>query len=585
MRRSKSGIKILQSDLYKSFFRNQENSVNVLASSSAARTSNTCLCSDLKFVHHKDNHPYMHIRRSFSSNVLGYSPMANVPPSSNLSNPSAKGEKRGEFGTVDAQTAIRGGVWAQTSAKIDKIVELKGELKEGQSTLDEAATETQKLDLDLADGLKVLAKAKDEGWENMLFSPTFQEFLVWLDESEKSMDDKNSIKMVDKSSFEAHLTDVIRKADKILKEIHPNDSLIYIRDFIEPPTDTPHSTSEKNSESPSQKDIKQNTSLPPTTSGIPEKEEIDYGVTLEEIQHFTSAFQSILQYYQAILLKAAATDLMNSWDSIVQITDGDLDRAAIKGMDPPNVSSLPLIEVNAILKSYLHGSCQDTISSWWKLLDHDQDGLLDESQMEQVAHRTIKPYHMALPILFKEAVDAYPTFLPLPTFSVNQSNNKDKPKSIKEAAPSLGFIQKRREKKSRKKLNTIFSKTLERHFEVEAEMPHRLRCIYEWAEKKHQDNKLESVLLDTGADNTVTIVVGGKKRYVELRPKISLSEFLVEQQDHLKHLDRVGQEIMGSFKEDLHVEQGKGRQNQELRREMGIFFSIVAVLDVGVSFL
>ena len=59
------------------------------------------------------------------------------------------------------QDARIGGVWSATSAKRDKLIELKGELVAGQLSLDDAATPEQTLDLFLADGMHVIAKASD----------------------------------------------------------------------------------------------------------------------------------------------------------------------------------------------------------------------------------------------------------------------------------------------------------------------------------------------------------------------------------------------------------------------------------------
>ena len=112
-------------------------------------------------------------------------------------------------------------------------------------------------------------------------------------------------------------------------------------------------------------------------------------------------------------------------------------------------------------------------------------------------------------------------------------------------------------------------------FSDEIEMPHRLRCIYAWADKTHQGNNVESVLIEASGWS-------GRKRYVELPPKISLNEFREAQQIHLAHLDRVGWEVMKSFREDLWMEQGIGRQNAELKRECAIFLLVVSIIDYGI---
>ena len=77
----------------------------------------------------------------------------------------------------------------------------------------------------------------------------------------------------------------------------------------------------------------------------------------------------------------------------------------------------------------------------------------------------------------------------------------------------------------------------------------------------------------------------GRKRYVELEPKISYAEFRKEQERHFPHLDKIGEEIAFSFKEDLWVLQGKGRQNKELKRDCFLFLLTVSLIDVGITML
>ena len=118
----------------------------------------------------------------------------------------------------------------------------------------------------------------------------------------------------------------------------------------------------------------------------------------------------------------------------------------------------------------------------------------------------------------------------------------------------------------------MFKNATKNHFIDEVEINHRLRCIYAWAEKEHQGNKLDSVLVE---DEGWT----GRKRYVELSPKISLPEFREVQQEHFTHLDRVGKEILKSFREDLWIQQGKRRQQSELIRDCLAFLAVVSVAD------
>ena len=136
----------------------------------------------------------------------------------------------------------------------------------------------------------------------------------------------------------------------------------------------------------------------------------------------------------------------------------------------------------------------------------------------------------------------------------------------------MSWRKKRQEKKHRKKLSKMFKKTVAYHFRDEVELAHRQRCIYAWSNKAHQDNKIDSVLVDESG-------WAGRKRYVELHPKISLPEFREVQSIHFTHLDRVAEEFLKSYREDLWVVQGKGRQNSELQRDCAIFLTVVSVID------
>ena len=77
----------------------------------------------------------------------------------------------------------------------------------------------------------------------------------------------------------------------------------------------------------------------------------------------------------------------------------------------------------------------------------------------------------------------------------------------------------------------------------------------------------------------------GKKRYVELSPKISESEFRMVQEIHLTHLNRIGVEILTSFREDLWVLQGKRRERKELAWHSFLFLAGVSVVDYIILML
>jgi hypothetical protein len=140
-------------------------------------------------------------------------------------------------------------------------------------------------------------------------------------------------------------------------------------------------------------------------------------------------------------------------------------------------------------------------------------------------------------------------------------------------------------------------KTLQHHFADELEMSNRMRCIYAWANKAHQNNKVDSILVDANLSSSSTSrgggVVGGnigatlmgRQRYVELHPKIALDEFREVQEIHFPQLNRVGSEFLSGLRDELLVHQGKGRQNRELQRDCAIFFTVVCILDYIILFL
>ena len=69
---------------------------------------------------------------------------------------------------------------------------------------------------------------------------------------------------------------------------------------------------------------------------------------------------------------------------------------------------------------------------------------------------------------------------------------------------------------------------------------------------------------------------------MELLPKITFSEFRSVQTDVFKFLDGFGSEASDSFKEELLMNQGLGRQNRELWWQCVGFFGVCSVLDYAV---
>jgi hypothetical protein len=454
--------------------------------------------------------------RYFSDRMMGYSPMS--PPTPNDSTSAAA-----KMPTAQDVTTS-GGVWAPTSAKRDKMSELLLALEEGQRTLDDAATDEQKLDLYLADGLDVIAKAVEQQ-QDAATSEILQNVENWLDEKARNLpEDLHQVQ------WESYLTEVSRKAESMASEYPPERSLRNVRDFYECKPD------------------ENETQLEGETGSVDQP------------------YQDCVIRYRLGLLQAEANHLLESWNVLTQVSDADVDRAAVEGIAlDPQASTLPLSKLNNVLKSFVGGTCGDRVAATWDLMDKDGDGRLDEAEMNQVAYMVVSPIETSLQTLFQDAIAAYPVRDSLDSLGNDGDESESPPKK-------KGWRARRREKRTEKRLQRIFSDTLKTHFQDEVEMPHRLRCIYAWADKAHQNNKIDSIHVESTD-------WGSRQRYVELEPKISLAEFQEVQQEHFTHLDRVGQELIKSFRENLLVDQGKGRQSSELKRDCMLFLTAVSIVD------
>ena len=454
--------------------------------------------------------------RLFSDRALGYNPMAQPSPSGSSSStakmPTAK----------DVTTS--GGVWAPTSAKRDKMSELLLALEEGQTTLDDAATPEQQLDLYLADGMDVIVKATEQNASFEAMTSVIENIDTWMEG--KARDLPEDLRQV---QWETYLKDVSKMAKSMALEYPSGRCLRNIRDFYE--------------WKPSENDAEMK----------------------DELTSVDQAYKDSVILYRLYLLQAEAEQLLESWDVLTKVSDADVDRSAVKGVAlEPQASTLSLSKLNAVLHSFVAGSCEDRVAATWDLMDRDGDGLLEDNEMDQVAYLIVNPIEKSLQSLFQAAVEAYPVRASLDSLENTGGGS--------EISRKKGWRERRRERHTEKRLQRVFSDTLKTHFRDEVEMPHRLRCSYAWAEKAHQANKIESVHVESSD-------WGSRQRYVELQPKISLEEFKEVQREHFTHLDRVGQELIKSFRENLLVDQGKGRQSTELKRDCLAFLAVVSVVD------
>jgi len=430
-----------------------------------------------------------------------------------------------------AEVSATGGVWSSTSAKKDKIVELRGAIRGVQKTLDDAATKYEALDLFLADGIIEVVKTAECN-ENLIEKKVLQNFIKWLS-SLKKVDRSEHITQAQYVSF---LAEAISKIDTILSNFPQEQYLKLVGDFMAAPTNRNN-----------------------------------FGIFQEEAEEDESmkAFQGCMFQYRLHLIRAAAEHMKEHWDKLITITDGDMDRAAVKreSLEQTNIS-LPLNDVISVLLEYASGDSSTQVDAMWNLIDRDKDGLLDESEMTQVADFVTISTGKGLSRFFEEVLRARPAWKLL---KHKEKREENFPKSF------WGNWTRRKETVATKRLKKQFTRAVMLHFEYELEMRHRLRCIYAWANKAHQKNRIDSVHIDTG--------FGGRKRYVELVPKISLLEFREVQQEHFAHLDRVSEEIIRSFREDLWVYQGSGRESTELWKNIFYFLTAISIIDTAIYIL
>jgi hypothetical protein len=541
---------------------------------------------------------------------------------------------------VDSNTQ-GGGVWAQTSSKREKLAELLTELKEtgvdtgvkGMDTLTDAAVGDERLDLDLVHGLGLLVQRVDGGFDGFSSSSSvddddgmvfendvinrsieqsakdatkklfqlLQKSVSSSSSSSSSSEDGGEKGEWNKYKFEATMNEAIRilnegclpkkLSDKpIAGSLDVSHPFCYLRQFVSD-DDGGADWSEKRDDNDSSNN---------NDSGMDSKMQQQ----IETLNDITShAFTSSTILYRTLLLRSVAQTLLENWDKLTTITSGDIDRAAVSKVTLPSSSQRSTVNaqsIHDIFMAYATKSSRDWVQSWWKVIDADSDGLIDQEEMNSCVELTIQPVHLALRDVFDMALEVCPVrtvglggeearkrrawFLMTGDDNVDVTSSESSIITAQQQ-PKLSWRNRRKELKARKILTKTFQSTLDRHFRDQVELPHRLRCIYAWAEKSHQDNKLDSILVDASEEwgAGAASAVMGRKRYVELEPKISYSEFRELQQRHFAHLDKIGEEFVTSFKEDIWLLQGKKRQNKELKRDCFLFLLGVSLIDMGIG--
>lgn len=499
-----------------------------------------------------------------------------------------------------ADITTAGGVWAPSSAKREKLSELKSELNAelGQVSLDDLATPLQRYDLDFVDGLHTIAQLADfMPMDDEQDQQTQKQQQQWL-ELLAFPGDQTSVAALTQSQYQDYLKAVSKRLEEQLATLPSDRCFRLLRDFDV--QELPELTTATSS------------STTATTQAEEEDSTTSDPITTRLIQDQAAA---ALERYRYLLCAAAADYLATSsecWKWLTTVSDSDIDRAAVTGTTvEKQVKTVRLEALQAVLYSFGRGTATDRVKAIWNLMDRDQDGRLDQPEMTVVCDLAIEPVRRALKRMFTEALEAHPVWLPLPPlepatsdpssssssssstatvpFSPTQANNKNNASNqsspVQQHQHSQGWRQRRREAKHKKFLTSLFARTLRVHFLDEVEQPHRLRCIYVWANKAHQDNQIDSVLVDHDGGDTNPRSWSLRKRYVELPPKIALAEFQEVQREHFPHLDRVGVEFCRAFREDCWIVQGKARQRRDLIRDCSLFLAVVCTMDYAIWLL
>jgi hypothetical protein len=469
--------------------------------------------------------------RNFSDRAMGFSPMA--PASYNILNPDSK-----QIPT-EKDVEIAGNIFLAQSSKREKLGEFRVEaLANNLLTLDEAATGEEKLDLWLVDGLSAICNNIDS---NRVVSDetNLTDEIRELNKLVNYCRDRGmNMAEIDQSQWNSFLHDLGAEIEQSLQMFPPEQCFYGIRDLLD-------------TASPTIRDD--------------EKYLLDTLNTEQEMKNDTinSLFQKAVARQRLLQTREVLSDLKNDWKKLINLTDQDIDRAAVQGKSADAFKTLPTAKLTSLLESYLVGNCVDRFDALWNLMDKDDDGLLDEVEVNSVCDMAIGTIGSALLSTLKEVVEASPL------------DNVDD--TLTATVPNTNPTRK--EKGLKKRLVKLFkTTTLTSHFSDELELSHRVRCSYAWANKEHQKNRIESVLVDDVGWN-------GRKRHVELKPKISLSEFREVQAEHMKFLDRISVEYLKSYREELLFIQGKGRQSRETNRDCFLFMAAICLTDYVIWLL
>jgi hypothetical protein len=513
-----------------------------------------------------------------------------------------------------------GGVWANSSAKKDKLLELRAEVPylhvppaghpEEASvewrrvlSLEDMASDSERLELDITDGVRALTRHVERADERAAFSREECAFLVGevvgdssdsgdSGDSSDSGGSGDSIRYSVEKDYKLYCEGVVSRLDDVIarvrrrmdglesfKAVNEGGELLtpeqkevvakrveglYILRLIDYVYDDEKKKKPLNNNQEDDvcddrvKEAYGELNVEDPKSGCYDYLKVGRAGKADADMNFgdmnygdmnykavgSDIFNNLALLYRLTHAKNTAEILLESWAKLTEEVDADVDRRALNGIAKTDFV-VKRKDVAGVIEAVMLGNPLQQQRALWTLFDKDDDGLLEEPEMEQVVYTHIDPSTKTVSAFIEECL---------------MRVEEDK-------AAKVGG------KRYKKKLMKVLNTTRKQHAELELETPHRIRCIYAWAEKTHQDGQLLTVHVNED--------VTGRRRYVELFPKISFDEYREVVEYQYMQLDTFSSDFVKSFKEDLLVKQGKGRQDTELFWQCMAFFGVVSLLDYG----
>jgi len=377
--------------------------------------------------------------------------MSAPPPTTNNMNPPINPGKAGPTWGVDANTE-GGGIWQNTSAKREKIGELKGEMPDGAVSaglgLEDMGEMQERVELGVIQGLGAVVGFVDGGGE--LFEgeksgigegeDVWGGFLSGLsDVKHDSFCDEDMNEVV----FNRYVSNCKGKLQRVVVNNGVN-SLSKVGMFGEAVYGDKVGGENVDSK------IEDSRDKVDDSKKVEESEnKSKIGLPFPPLQtpplsspHLTD-FNVSVQQFRFHLVSEALEFLGKSFQDLTTLSDTDVDRAAVAGTDANADNNIPKTvskrKVDELIRSFAIGSCEHRVRSMWELFDLDNDGMLEQEEMDSVANATVGIVQEALKKLVDDTIQAIPE----------------------------GEISKKRKKKVMKK---SFDKMMKRHYEIEVEV-------------------------------------------------------------------------------------------------------------------